>query len=209
VTLRTCLLILAATAAACAADSLKDAAAKRGIRIGAAVQSGYIAGEPLFASTVTREYSMVEPEYEMLWSAIHPTQSTYNYIGADAIVAFAARNNMPVRADHLVSHSSLPTWLTKGNFTPDQLNQILHDHISAVAGHFAGKVASWEVVNEAVVDSGDKLRDSIWNNQPGIGLTGIAWIEQAFRWAHEADPNALLFHNDYSSEDLNAKSNFI
>lgn len=191
------------------ADSLKDAAAKRGIRIGAAVQSGYIAQEPLYASTLTREFSMIEPEYEMLWSTIHPGFNSYNYTGADKLVAFAAANNMPLRADHLVWHSSLPAWLTKGGYNATQLNQILHDHINAVAGHFAGKVYSWEVVNEAVDPSGAKLRDSIWNNQPGIGLTGLAWIEKAFEWAHTADSKALLFYNDYGAEDINTKSDYI
>jgi endo-1,4-beta-xylanase len=202
-------LLLALTSQLPAADAIKDAAAKRGIHFGAAVQSGYIANEPAFATTLLREFSMVEPEWEMLWSAIHPSQNTYNFTGADAIVAYAASNNMPVRADHLVWHQSLPSWLTNGNFTADQLNQILHDHIFAVAGHYAGKVHSWEVVNEAVADGGAGLRSSIWNNQPGIGLSGIAWIEQAFQWAHQADPQALLFYNDYSAEDTNAKSDYI
>src|ERR1019366_5620546 len=119
-----------------AADAIRDAAAKRGIHFGAAVQSGYIPNEPAFATTLLREFSMVEPEWEMLWSAIYPSQTTYNITGADAIVAYA--------------------------------------------GHYAGKVHSWEVVNEAVADGGVGLRSSIWNNQPGIGLSGIAWIEQAF-----------------------------
>ena len=193
-----------------AADALKDAAAKRGIRFGAAVQSGYIAGEPAYATTLAREFSMVEPEWEMLWSAIQPTQGRpENFTGADAIVAYAARNNLPVRADHLVWHQSLPAWLTNGNFTADQLNGILRDHIFAVAGHYAGKVHSWEVVNEAVADSGAGLRNSIWNNQPGINLSGIAWIEKAFKWAHEADPKALLFYNDYNTDDISAKSDYV
>jgi len=180
------------------------------IRFGAAVQSGYIANEPAFATTLAREFNMVEPEWEMLWSAIQPAQGQpENFTGADAIVAYAASNNMPVRADHLVWHQSLPSWLTNGNFTAGQLNQILHDHIFAVAGHYAGKVHSWEVVNEAVADGGAGLRSSIWNDQPGIGLSGIAWIERAFQWAHEADPQALLFYNDYSAEDLSAKSDYI
>jgi endo-1,4-beta-xylanase len=132
VTLRLCI-FLAAAVATFPADSLKDAAAKRGIRIGAAVQSGYIANEPLYTSTLTREFSMVEPEYEMLWSAIHPSPTTYNFTGADKLVAFAASNNMLVRADHLVWHSSLPAWLTNGNFTSTQLSELLHDHITAVA----------------------------------------------------------------------------
>ena len=117
-----------------AADSLSEAAAKRGIRIGAAVQSGYIANEPQYAATLAREFSMIEPEYEMLWSAIHPGVTTYNWTGADKLVDYAQRNNIPLRADHLVWHSSLPGWVTNSNLTPTQLSQILHDHIAAVAG---------------------------------------------------------------------------
>src|ERR1039457_582001 len=93
-------LLLALASQLPAADALKDAAAKRGIRFGAAVQSGYIANEPAFATTLLREFNMVEPEWEMLWSAIHTSRNTYNFTGADAIVAYAALHNMPVRADH-------------------------------------------------------------------------------------------------------------
>ncbi|MEO8597852.1 MAG: endo-1,4-beta-xylanase [Candidatus Solibacter sp.] len=203
-------LVLALAWTLSAADFLKDAAAKRGIRVGAAVQSGYIANEPAYATVLNREFSMVEPEYEMLWSAIQFSRGgAYRFDGADRIVDYAARNNMLLRADHMVWHSSLPSWLTGGNFSAAELNQILHDHIFALAGHFKGKVYSWEVVNEAVADGGAGLRNSIWNNQPGIGLSGIAWIEQAFRWAHEADPDALLFYNDYNTDDLSTKSNYV
>ena len=196
-------------AASPAADSLSQAAAKRGIYFGAAVQSGYIANESAYTATLSREYSMIEPEYEMLWSTIHPSPNSYNFTGADKLVDYAQKNGVPLRADHLVWHSALPVWLTNGNFTAAQLNQVLKDHILTVAGRYAGKVYSWEVVNEAVADNGAGLRASIWNNQPGIGLSGIAWIEQAFQWAHQADPSARLFYNDYSAEDTNAKSDFI
>ena len=202
-------LLLGIAAALPAADSLSQAAAKRGIYFGAAVQSGYINQDSAYAATLAREYSMIEPEYEMLWSAIHPSQNTYAFSGADALVNYAQARGIPLRADHLVWHNSLPVWLTSGNYAPAQLSQILKDHIMTVAGRYAGKVYSWEVVNEAVADSGAGFRDSIWNNQPGIGLTGIAWIEQAFQWAHQADPKARLFYNDYSAEDTNAKSDFI
>src|SRR5215831_17932460 len=200
-------LLMSAAALLSAADSLSEAAAKRGIRIGAAVQSGYIAGEPAYAATLSREYSMIEPEYEMLWNTIHPSPASYNFSGADKLVDYAGKNGVPLRADHLVWHSSLPSWLN--SLTSDQLKQALRDHIMTVAGRYAGKVYSWEVVNEAVADGGGGFRSSIWNNQPGIGLTGIAWIEKAFQWAHEADPKARLFYNDYGAEDMGAKSNFV
>ena len=200
-------LAIASAATLSAADSLSQAASRRGIRIGAAVQSGYIASDAAYAATLAREYSMIEPEYEMLWSAIHPSPAGYNFSGADRLVDYAQRNHIPLRADHLVWHSSLPAYLS--GLGPDALKQALQSHIAFVAGRYAGKVYSWEVVNEAVDPSGTKLRDSIWNNQPGIGLSGIAWIEQAFQWAHQADPGARLFYNDYGAEDINAKSDFI
>ena len=77
------------------ADSLKDAAAKRGVYIGAAVRSDYLANEPIYADTFTREYSMLEPEYEMLWSVVQPSQFSYTYKGADSLMKFAADHNMP------------------------------------------------------------------------------------------------------------------
>src|SRR5215831_15650955 len=167
---------MAAVALLPGADSLSQAAAKRGIPFGAAVRYSYIAVDPTYAATLAREYSMIEPEVEMLWNAIHPVQSRYDFTDADNLVNYAQQNGIPLRADHLVWHSALPPWLTGGNFTATQLNQILHDHIMTVAGRYAGKVWSWEVVNEAVSDDQVPVfRSSIWNDKPGIGLAGIAW----------------------------------
>src|SRR5262249_28226240 len=128
--------------------------------------------------------------------------------GADKLVDYAQKNGIPLRADHLVWHSSLPSWLTNGGFQKDELSQILQDHIAKVAGHFAAKVYSWEVVNEAVADSGTALRTSIWSAL-GSGPNDFGWIEQAFRWAHETDPKAKLFYNDYGAEDTGTKSNYV
>jgi endo-1,4-beta-xylanase len=76
--------------------------------------------------------------------------------------------------------------------------------------HYAGQVFAWDVINEATDENG-KVRDSIWYNQPGIGFSGegTAYIEQVFRWAHKADPHALLFYNEAQGEGLNRKSDAI
>jgi endo-1,4-beta-xylanase len=74
--------------------------------------------------------------------------------------------------------------------------------------HFAGQVYAWDVVNEAFNDDGT-LRHTIWSDKPGLASPGTGYIEQAFRWAHAADPAATLFYNDYSAEPLNAKSDAI
>jgi endo-1,4-beta-xylanase len=97
-----------------------------------------------------------------------------------------------------------------GNFSDADLRSILHDHISKVMGHYRGQIFAWDVVNEAIDETGS-LRSSLWYDQPGIGLAGrgTAYIEKAFRWAHDADPDALLFYNDGGGEAVNRKSDAI
>src|SRR5262245_49514707 len=203
---RPCLLLMLA-ATSLAGQSLRDLADQRNIRIGAAVDPSHF-GEAAYADTLAREFSQVEPENAMKFGPIHPGVSTYNFAQPDQIVQFAQDHGMAVRGHTLVWYQQNPSWLTAGNFSSDQLAQILHDHISTVVGRYAGRVYAWDVVNEAFNDDGT-MRSTIWSNAPGIGLAGTAYIEQALQWAHEADPAAVLFYNDYNGEGLGAKSDAI
>jgi endo-1,4-beta-xylanase len=116
---------------------------------------------------------------------------------------------MLVRGHTLVWHNNVPDWLKNGSYSASQLADILHSHIKTVMTHYASKVYAWDVVNEAFTDSGT-MRDTIWYNQPGIGTgKGTKYIEQVLRWAHEADPLAKLFYNDYDAEMINKKSDAI
>lgn len=165
-----------------------------------------------YSSVLGREYSVLEPENDMKWGAIHPnppgSPNEYNFVPGDGLVTFAQAHAMAVRGHNLAWYIYNPQWLANGNYSAAQLNQILHDHITTVVNHYKGQVYAWDVINEALDDSTGQLRDSIWYNKPGIGLSGNGYIAQAFRWAHEADPAALLFYNDYNVEDVNlAKSN--
>jgi len=73
----------------------------------------------------------------------------------------------------------------------------LKDHITAVVSRYKGTIYAWDVVNEAISDKKDEyMRPSLWYQ-----ICGEEFIEKAFRWAHEADPNALLFYNDYNEID--------
>jgi endo-1,4-beta-xylanase len=186
---------------------LRDRAAGRGVRIGTAVDPARFS-EPEYAATLAREFSQLQPENAMKFAPIQPGPTTYNFTGGDAIVDFARSHNQVVRGHTLVWHNQNPMWLTGGGRTPAQLAEILHDHIKTVVGHYAGQVYAWDVVNEAFNADGT-LRRTIWHDNPGIGLEGTRYIEQALRWAHEADPKALLFYNDYGAEGLNAKSDAI
>ena len=204
------LTMLLCSGMALAQVALRDAAAQRGVMVGAAAVSGNL-GQSSYATALGREFSVVESENDMKWAALHPnppgSANEYNFAPADALVSFAQSNNQKARGHNLLWHSYNPAWLNKGNYAAAQLNQILRDHINSVVTHYKGRVYAWDVVNEALDDSSAGLRDSIWYNQPGIGETGFGFIAQAFQWAHQADPQALLFYNDYNVEDVSlAKS---
>jgi endo-1,4-beta-xylanase len=183
--------------------SLRSLAQVRGIRIGAAVAVQPLRSEAIYAETLAREFNMLTPENVMKFAPLRPSRDGYDFDKADAIVDFAETHAMQVRGHVLVWHQQLPSWLTEGNWTRDELIEILHEHIATVVGRYRGRILAWDVVNEAVTDDGS-LVDTIWLR--GIGPD---YIDMAFRWAHEADPDALLFYNDYGGEGLGDKSEAI
>jgi endo-1,4-beta-xylanase len=194
-------------------QTLKQAAAEKGIDVGTAVDPRYFA-EPQYSEILANQFSVIEPENAMKFEPIHPRPDTdpnpYDFSGADQIVQFAQEHGQKVRGHCLVWYQQVSRWLREGNYTPAQMSDILHRHIQTVMGHFAGKVFAWDVVNEAINDDGS-MRSSIWYDKPGFGFAGQGthYVEQAFRWAHKADPHAKLFYNDFSDELPNPKSNAI
>jgi endo-1,4-beta-xylanase len=193
----------------CCAQTLREAADRDGILIGTAVRPPQLS-EPAYASTLAREFNIVEAEDAMKWWILRPDQATYDFRQGDEVVRFAQAHQMKVRGHCLVWGRYNPDWLTQSHFTTQQLSQLLQEHITRVMQHYAGQVFAWDVVNEALDENG-AVRDSLWYNQPGIGLSGQGkdYIEQVFRWAHKADPHALLFYNEAEGEGLNRKSDAI
>lgn len=193
----------------CLAQSLRQAAGHDGILIGTAVRPSQLS-ESAYASTLAREFNMVEAEDVMKWWVLRKERSRYNFGPADELVRFAEDNQMKVRGHCLVWGRDNPEWLTQGHFTPRQLSRLLHEHITHVMQRYSGEVFAWDVLNEAFDENGN-LRDSVWYNKPGIGLAGkgTAYIERVFRWAHKADPHALLFYNEAEGEEMNRKSDAI
>jgi endo-1,4-beta-xylanase len=166
--------------------------------------------EAAYAATLAREFNMVEPEDVMKWWVVRRNADAFDFSRGDDIVHFAQAHNMKVRGHCLVWDHDNPDWLVQGHFTPVQMSHLLREHIDTIMKHYEGQVFAWDVVNEALDENG-RPKDSPWYNQPGIGLadTGTAYVEQAFRWAHEADPHALLFYNDNGGEGMNRKSDAI
>ena len=194
------------TSILCLPQSLRQAGDRDGVLVGTAVRPSQLS-ETAYASTLAREFSMVEAEDAMKWAILRPDRATYNFRQGDEVVRFAQAHQMKVRGHCLVWGRYNPDWLTQGHFTTRQLSRLLHEHITRVMKHYRSQVFAWDVVNEGLDENGD-VRDSLWYNQPGIGWSqkGTAYIEQVFRWAHKADPHALLFYNEAEGEGLNRKS---
>jgi endo-1,4-beta-xylanase len=192
-------------------ESLRNTAQHAGVLVGAAVRSEQLS-EAAYASTLAREFNLLEPEDAMKWEVVHPRPEVFDFSQADRIVAFASAHEMKVRGHTLVWHQQNPKWLTEGRYTPTQLAHILERHIKTVVGHYRGKVFAWDVANEVFDEKVPvKLRSTIWYDQPGIGdaQRGFAYLARCFRWAHEADPQALLFYNEAEAEEMNSKSDAV
>jgi endo-1,4-beta-xylanase len=157
-----------------------------------------LGADAAYAALVREQCRIVVAENAMKWGALRPSADGFNFDQADALVAFAEANRMKIRGHNLVWHQSNPRWL-EATATKENARELLVTHIETVAGRYAGRMHSWDVVNEAIrVEDGraDGLRNSLW-----LRLVGEEYIELAFKTAREADPQALLTYNEYGIEE--------
>jgi len=192
-------------------DSLRALADEVGLRVGVAVNTDLLGENATYTRIVNQQFSTVTPENVMKWEVVEPTRGTYNWAPADELVASARRNGQLVRGHTLVWHSQLPKWLAttaadgsqSTTLSKAELRAVLKRHIRDQVTHFKGRIWQWDVVNEAFNEDG-RLRNSNWLQKLGPG-----YLADAFRWAHEADPKAQLFYNDYNIEFTGPKSNAV
>jgi len=168
--------------------------------IGVAVMPSDVKGDE--ANFILQQFNSLTAENSMKMAPIHPAENRYNWNAADSIVAFAQRNGIKVRGHTLCWHNQAPQWMFKdssGNtVTKEVLLQRLKEHITTVVSRYKGKIYAWDAVNEAISDKPDEyLRSSQWYQ-----ICGEEYIAKAFEYAHAADPNAILFYNDYN--EINA-----
>jgi endo-1,4-beta-xylanase len=194
--------------------SLRDLAAKINLRIGTAVIP-FDLDTPAYAKVLAEQFSVVTPGNEMKWGVVEPTQGQFDWSGADRLVRFAEQHGQRVRGHTLLWHNQLPTWLTdgvtNGSISSSQLKGLLKQHIFTEVSRYRGRIWQWDVANEFFKDvsSGPS---GINPNDFWVSNLGPDIIPQAFRWAHEADPHALLFYNDYNiagEDGSNAKSDAV
>ena len=166
-----------------------------GRRIGAAVEARRLV-EPAFARVLAANFSSLTPENDMKWAHVEPSPGQFFFGEGDALVAFAERNGMRVRGHTLVWHTQLGSWVA--GLSGEALHAAMIRHITGEVSHWKGKIGQWDDINEALADGpgGGLRRDS-----PFTAL-GPTFVDDAFRAAHDADPNAQLFYNDYEIEGL-------
>jgi endo-1,4-beta-xylanase len=140
---------------------------------------------------VEQHFNSITAENIMKWELVHPQPDKYLFEPADSLVAFGEKNDMFIVGHTLVWHSQTPKWVFE-EVDREALLQRVKDHISTIVGRYKGRIHGWDVVNEAIEDDGS-LRQSQWLN-----IIGEDYLEQAFEWAHKADPEAELYYNDYN-----------
>jgi endo-1,4-beta-xylanase len=178
--------------------TLKDAY-KGCFLVGAALNPAQFSGEDLRESALVKaQFNSISPENVLKWEIVHPQSDTYDFSLADKYVEFGERNHMFVIGHNLVWHSQVPRWVFEDKngdqVSREVLLERMREHIRKVVGRYKGRINGWDVVNEALNEDGT-LRQSLW-----MKIVGDDYIEKAFRYAHEADPKAELYYNDYSLE---------
>lgn len=166
-------------------------------KVGVALNRFQIEGKiPEATPLIPRHFNTITPENLLKWEQVHPQPDQYNFDPADNYVEFGEKNDMFIVGHTLVWHSQVPDWVFENEdreeLGREALLQRMKEHISSVAGRYAGRINGWDVVNEAVLDEGG-MRKSKWYE-----IIGEDYVEKAFQYAHEAAPEAELYYNDYN-----------
>lgn len=164
--------------------------------IGVALNLEQVAGQDTASvPIVTKHFNSIVGENCMKSAFIHPEEERYNFASADSLVAFGERHGMAIIGHCLIWHSQCAPWFCVdkdgNNVSPDVLRQRMKEHISTVAGRYKGKIKGWDVVNEAILEDGSYRKSKFYE------ILGEEFIPLAFQYAHEADPDAELYYNDY------------
>jgi len=166
---------------------------------GVAVNMQQVNGiNPIESDLIAKEFSAIVPENCMKPQPIHPEENRYEWTAADKFVAFGEKNKQVVTGHCLMWHSQIGRWFfvddSGKDVSPEVLKERMRQHIHAVVGRYKGRIKGWDVVNEAFEDNGT------YRNSKFYRILGKDFIKYAFHFAHEADPNAELYYNDYNVE---------
>ncbi|MDB5163976.1 MAG: hypothetical protein JWS12_594 [Candidatus Saccharibacteria bacterium] len=188
---------------------LKDLAAQHGLALGNFAILSRLSEKP-YADILTSQFNFALADNTPNWyftdGGLRPSPTSYNFSQLDQVVRFASVHSMPVQAHHYVwgEEKWLPSWLTKGHYSSQQLLDIMRDHILTVGGRYRGQIREWSVVNEAFTRGQHTFGLHDWWAD---NIGSQSYIDKAFIWAHQADPAAKLILNDFNNEGLTPVSN--
>jgi len=185
--------------------SLKELASQHNIELGNFAITNHLDSKP-YTAILTSQFSLALADNTPNWyftdGGLRPSATTYNFKQMDQVVKFAESNHMAVQAHHYLwgEEKWLPDWLKNGHYTKDQLYRLIQDHIMTVGQRYTGRIQEWTVVNEAFSRQQHiyGLHDW-WADNTG----GQEYIDKAFIWARQADPNSKLILNDFGNEGKN------
>lgn len=167
---------------------------KAAFPVGVAVNVQKLKTDEAYRNIIISQFNSLTAEKSMKAVFIHPEKGKYDFSETDYLIDFCKEHNKRLHGHTLVWYKNNPAWMEKFKGDKTAWELMLKDHIQMVMNHCKGFVKSWDVVNEAFNDDGS-LRNNIW-----LKNIGESYIEKSFRYAHEADPSALLFYNDYDLE---------
>jgi len=188
-----CLILFLAFISLSLSQTLRQAAEGKHFYVGTASNYQHLNQDQTYASTLAQQYNLVTPENECKWAATQPQQGSYDFTQCDGLLRSAINLKQAFRGHNLCWGSGNPNWLEGGNFSPAQKRTILQNHITTVVTRYNSTPICWDVVNEAVADSGSALyKNTVW--YPDVP----DYVDFAFKTARAANPTVKLFYNDYN-----------
>ncbi len=177
-------------------EGLKDALEGKFL-IGTAMNEAQIDGSDTASlDLIRKQFNSVVAENCMKSGLIQPKEGEFEFALADKFIEFASQNDLYTVGHCLIWHSQAPRWFFVDDEGNDVSREVLIErmktHISTVVGRYNGKVDCWDVVNEAFENDGS------WRKTKFYQIIGEEYMELAFKFANEADPDAELLYNDYS-----------
>lgn len=187
--------------------TMRQAADQCGVNLGVAIHDRFFDTDSLnrYKKVICDNFNMIVAENAMKPDRIQPQKGTFYFQEVNELIRFAENHQLKLRGHCLVWHKQIPEWMSKDNYSKEELLSVLKTHIITTVRHCKGKIYAWDVVNEAIDEhQPDYMRPSVW-----MKTIGPSYIDSAFVWAHQADPEALLFYNDYDAEGINEKSDMV
>ncbi|WP_304454963.1 endo-1,4-beta-xylanase [Nocardiopsis sp. YSL2] len=172
-----------------------------GVDLGVAVAVDPLLGDGGYRDVVGGHYTSVTAENTMKWDHVQPERGVFDWSGPDAMVDFAEAHGMNARGHTLLWHNQQPEWLSRGEWTSAELRGVLREHMEALMGRYQGRIGAWDVINEPFEDGEPFLRENLWHQ-----VLGEDYIAEALRMAHEVDPGARLYINEFNIEGGGAKT---